>query len=89
MDIFLFLFWDSVTKMNIHTKCATSQILPYSVCKAYCSFSVVSLCNGEIKWQSRRQNNICFIYDQIAWFYVDTKQSLNPITGYCTQFKSK
>lgn len=60
-----------------------------SIPETHCSLSVVSLCNGEMKWQSKRQGNICFIYDQIAWLYVDTKQSLNPITGYCTQFKSK
>lgn len=34
------------------------------------------------------RGDIDFIYDQIVWLYVDTKQSSNPITASSTQFKS-
>lgn len=53
------------------------------------SFLTVSLCNEDIKWQSNSWDNIAFIYEPTAGLCVDTKQSVNPITEYCTQFKSK
>lgn len=58
------------------------------------SVTDIALLYCGIKAMERQDGNqtgrgdIDFIYDQIVWLYVDTKQSSNPITASFTQFKS-